>query len=451
MNWELLYTRKRIDGSDDKGDQFRTPFERDYDRLIFSSAFRRLQNKTQVFPLPGSTFVHNRLTHTLEVSSVGRSLGNAIGNYISTKVGDDDAKSFYKNDLKNVVASGCLAHDIGNPSFGHSGEDAISKYFIDNSESLSEKFNPLEWKDLSNFEGNANALRIVTNKFKGKSIYNLNLTLTTLATFIKYPCCSSDANKEGIVHFKKYGYFQSEKETFEKIVNQFKLPKLQGQQAKFKRHPFVYILEAADDIANKAIDIEDAHRIGIFSYEKTRDLYNSLISCLTKPEESKRVKDKARMIEDENDSIAYLRGKAINALSKEAVDCFKIREQAILNGDYDEGIIDEIKRNCPGLKDIDTELKSTVYVNQRVLEIELAGFTVLSYLLSLFIPAILRDEPTDFDKKLNNMIPEQFKCCPKKGTNYQKALCVIDYITGMTDSYATELYKRLKGIQIANY
>ena len=226
MKWQQLYSTKRS-GSEQKtaySDAIRTSFLRDYDRLIFSSAFRRLQNKTQVFPLTGTAFVHNRLTHSLEVASVGRSLGKMIGEKISTSLKhNEEACEFYRYELANVIAAGCLAHDIGNPAFGHSGEKAISSYFIDHAEDkidgqdLKSFFSDKEWPDLTGFEGNANAVRVLTHSFRGRFTGGFGLTYTTIASILKYPCESIGVNKK-FRHRKKYGFFQSEKDTILKIT-----------------------------------------------------------------------------------------------------------------------------------------------------------------------------------------------------------------------------------------
>jgi dGTPase len=212
-HWEDIFSIDRV-GKEKLKNGVRSSFQRDFDRLIFSSAFRRLQNKTQVFPLPGSTFVHNRLTHSLEVASVGRSLGKIVGEFLSESVGSEGAREFYRYELSNVVAAACLAHDIGNPAFGHSGEKALSAYFSGNAariiggQVLESFFSPPEWKDLINFEGNANAFRTLTHTFSGKLDGGFGLTYTTLAAILKYPCGSSSLGSSP--HRKKYGYFQTE-------------------------------------------------------------------------------------------------------------------------------------------------------------------------------------------------------------------------------------------------
>src|SRR6476619_6877673 len=271
MQFETLFTEKRV-GSDKITPGTRSGFQRDFDRLVFSSAFRRLQNKTQVFPLPGTAFVHNRLTHSLEVASVGRSLGKMIGERISMdfKNSNDDAYEFYRYELANVIAAACLAHDIGNPAFGHSGEKAISAYFIENAgekidgSDLRSFYNDQEWADISDFEGNANAIRVLTHSFKGRFNGGFGLTYTTIASILKYPCESIAVNKQ-FRHRKKYGFFQSEKDTMLDLFTEMKMPVESGYPLIAKRHPFVYLVEAADDICYNIIDMEDAQRLHILS------------------------------------------------------------------------------------------------------------------------------------------------------------------------------------------
>ncbi|HUQ96274.1 MAG TPA: dNTP triphosphohydrolase, partial [Chitinophagaceae bacterium] len=224
MQFETLFTEKRV-GSDKIPTGQRSGFQRDFDRIIFSSAFRRLQNKTQVFPLPGTAFVHNRLTHSLEVASVGRSLGKIVGEQISGsfKNKNEEAYEFYRYELSNVIAAACLAHDIGNPAFGHSGEKAISAYFKEhatdaiNNQPLQSLFDTREWNDLCTFEGNANAVRVLTHAFRGRFKGGFGLTYTTIASILKYPCESVAVNK-AFKHRKKWGFFRTEQETVSLIA-----------------------------------------------------------------------------------------------------------------------------------------------------------------------------------------------------------------------------------------
>ncbi|MEN9332569.1 MAG: dNTP triphosphohydrolase [Bacteroidota bacterium] len=271
MNLNQLYSTQRP-GKPSLNADIRTEYQRDFDRLIFSGPFRRLQNKTQVFPLPGSTLVHNRLTHSLEVASIGRSLGKITGRMLVQQFNSElteEAKEFYSYHLSEVIAAACLAHDIGNPAFGHSGEKAISHFFLNGGVDKN-LFSEAEWKDLTNFEGNANALRLLTHQFNGRLPGGYRLTYTTLATILKYPCESLGSDKKK-VHLKKYGFFQTEKELFLKIVKEFGLVQESENPLQYCRHPFVYLLEAADDIAYRIIDFEDAARLGIISIDLMRE------------------------------------------------------------------------------------------------------------------------------------------------------------------------------------
>jgi len=313
MDFASIYSYKRI-GSDKVPSGSRSGFQRDYDRLIFSSAFRRLQNKTQVFPLPGTAFVHNRLTHSLEVASVGRSLGKMVGEQIaaSYKNSNEDAYEFYKYELANVIAAACLAHDIGNPAFGHSGEKAISSYFIENAgqnidqKELQSFFSDKEWKDLSNFEGNANALRILTRSFRGRFKGGFGLTYTTIASILKYPC-ESIAIDKSVKHRKKFGCFQSEKDIIKTVAGELQMNKESDEPVLFKRHPFVYLVEAADDICYLIIDLEDAYRMKVISYQQFVDMVAPLLG-------SKYDAVRLRRMNDEGQQIGLLRAMAINKL-----------------------------------------------------------------------------------------------------------------------------------------
>ena len=252
LDLNKLYSPKRTGKTQLYEGGARTEYQRDFDRLIFSSAFRRLQNKTQVFPLPGSTFVHNRLTHSLEVSSIGRSLGKIVGTalndkYKGTKTLSEDSIEFYKYELHQVIAAACLAHDIGNPAFGHSGEKAISNFFISSGIDKS-LFTNEEWNDISNFEGNANSIRILAGQFNGRQPGGVKMTYTTLATILKYPCESTGINKS-FKHLKKYGFFQAEKGIFIEIMDGLNLNREHVSPLCYSRYSFVYLLEAADYIA----------------------------------------------------------------------------------------------------------------------------------------------------------------------------------------------------------
>ena len=447
MDLNSIFTSQRT-GNNPNTKVSRTDFQRDFDRIIFSSAFRRLQNKTQVFPLPGSVFVHNRLTHSLEVSSVGRSLGSVIGEFIYGQFKNDlneESKNFYLHNLSNVIAAGCLCHDVGNPAFGHSGEDAIASYFDRNDTSLKPKFNEKEWADLLNFEGNANAIRVLAQQQQGKDAGGIQLTLATLASIAKYPC-EAIAKKKGVIHRKKFGFFQNEKDIFLEIAKRTSMLQENEEPYIFKRHPFVWLVEAADDICYNIIDMEDAHRLGIVSTADCKNLFFELVKSET--DDIKRVEQKLDSISNENEQISYLRAKVINALINKSIELYKNNFDKILQGNLEKGLLDIYKSENKTLQDIESFSIEKIYNHKAVVEIENAGYNVMYELLDHFIPSILKstDERKSYDKKALKLLPKQFFY--EDGTDYQKVLGVIDFVSGMTDNFATDLYRKIKGIDI---
>ena len=427
----------------------RTDFQRDFDRIIFSSAFRRLQNKTQVFPLPGSVFVHNRLTHSLEVSSVGRSLGSLAGEFIVQNFENElteDSKNFYLYNLNNVIAAACLCHDIGNPAFGHSGEDAIASFFEKNESELKPKFTEKEWADLVNFEGNANAIRILTHKQTGKDEGGTQLTYTTLASIAKYPC-EAIAKKKGHVNRKKFGFFQSEKQTFLNIANATKMMVESEEPTIFKRHPFVWLVEAADDICYNIIDMEDAHRLGIISTSDCENLFMDLIKSVNE-KDAKRSAEKLLLFSNKNERISYLRAKVINALINKSTELYQQHFSEILNGTLNKALLDIFKSESESFQEVERFSIEKIYGHRSVVEIENAGYNVMYELLNHFIPPIIKEksERKGFEKKALQLIPSQF--IYEDGTVYEKVLGVLDFVSGMTDNFATDLYRKIKGIDI---
>ena len=427
----------------------RTDFQRDFDRIIFSSAFRRLQNKTQVFPLPGSVFVHNRLTHSLEVSSVGRSLGSLAGEFIVQNFENElteDSKNFYLYNLNNVIAAACLCHDIGNPAFGHSGEDAIASFFEKNESELKPKFTEKEWADLVNFEGNANAIRILTHKQTGKDEGGTQLTYTTLASIAKYPC-EAIAKKKGHVNRKKFGFFQSEKQTFLNIANATKMMVESEEPTIFKRHPFVWLVEVADDICYNIIDMEDAHRLGIISTADCENLFMDLIQSVNE-KDAKRSAEKLLLFSNKNERISYLRAKVINALINKSTELYQQHFSEILNGTLNKALLDIFKSESESFQEVERFSIEKIYGHRSVVEIENAGYNVMYELLNHFIPPIIKEksERKGFEKKALQLIPSQF--IYEDGTVYEKVLGVLDFVSGMTDNFATDLYRKIKGIDI---
>lgn len=427
----------------------RTDFQRDFDRIIFSSAFRRLQNKTQVFPLPGSVFVHNRLTHSLEVSSVGRSLGSLAGEFIVQNFESElteDSKNFYLYNLNNVIAAACLCHDIGNPAFGHSGEDAIASFFEKNESELKPKFTEKEWADLVNFEGNANAIRILTHKQTGKDEGGTQLTYTTLASIAKYPC-EAIAKKKGHVNRKKFGFFQSEKQTFLNIANATKMMVESEEPTVFKRHPFVWLVEAADDICYNIIDMEDAHRLGIISTSDCENLFMDLIKSVNE-KDAKRSAEKLLLFSNKNERISYLRAKVINALINKSTELYQQHFSEIIDGTLNKALLDIFKSESQSFQEVERFSIEKIYGHRSVVEIENAGYNVMYELLNHFIPPIIKEksERKGFEKKALQLIPSQF--IYEDGTVYEKVLGVLDFVSGMTDNFATDLYRKIKGIDI---
>ena len=445
-----IYTNQRSNTNDTS--DARSEYQRDYDRIIFSSAFRRLQNKTQVFPLPGSVFVHNRLTHSLEVSSVGRSMGNLVGTFISENYQlTKESQEFYKYSIHDVISAACLCHDIGNPAFGHSGEDAIASYFVRHETDLKQYFTEAEWADLINFEGNANAIRILTQQQNGKSEGGLRLTYSTLAAIAKYPC-ESVAKDKSQLHRKKFGFFQAQKEAFKTIAEKTNMILEQDSPIIYKRHPFVWLVEAADDICYSIIDVEDSQRLGIIDHDKCRKLFLNLVESLD-PSQIDKTKNTLKSISDKNDRIAYLRAKSINLLTQKSVEVYQNNFDQIVKGEFKTALLDVIKNETEQvtkrvLDEIQRFSIENIYNHRSVLEIENAGYNVMSELLSQFIPPILKEEKErkTFEKKALRLVPAQFLY--EKGTKYQKVMGILDYVSGMTDNYATELYRRIKGIEI---
>lgn len=444
MNWDKLLSAKRL-GLENREfkntNEIRSQFQRDYDRIIFSSPFRRLQNKTQVFPLPGSVFVHNRLTHSLEVASVGRSLANLVAQELRKR--DDIENKEILNELGSIVSSACLAHDMGNPPFGHAGEEAISKYFaVGNGKKIQNVVTEEEWTDLTHFEGNANALRMLTHQFKGRRSGGFALTYSTLASLIKYPY-GSDAMLQGK---KKFGYFQAEKETFLKIADELGLKKMSDEPLSYARHPLVFLVEAADDICYEIMDIEDAHKLKILDTQTTFDLLLGFFDDKTDKKFFKNKDEIFKEVTDINEQVAYLRASVIGKLTKETADVFIKNHDLILGGKYDQSLIKGLQGKSKEAFEICKKLAvKDIYKHRSVVKIELTGFNVLGTLLDEFITAIFSPD-SDYSQKILSILPSQFSV--EGHSFYKKAMSIVDFISGMTDLYAVDLYKDIKGMNL---
>lgn len=436
MNWAQLLSAKRLGQSKTTSDN-RTQFQRDYDRLIFSSPFRRLQNKTQVFPLPGSIFVHNRLTHSLEVASVGRSLGSLISERLISK----GEESEFISEIGSIVSAACLAHDLGNPPFGHSGEDAIKQYFLSKKGiHIKEKVTPEEWADLTRFDGNANALRMLSHQFHGRREGGFSLTYSMLASIVKYPYQAFGAPKD------KFGFFQSEKEIYKLIAEELGIKKLSENPEKFARHPLVYLVEAADDICYQLMDLEDAHKLKIITFEETCKLFNNFYDQEKDAQSLKKINTTLKVVTDPNEQIAYLRAGVISKLVFECVDVFMNNYDSIMAGTFNRSLINNISETSnKAMQRVQKISFKRIYADRPVLEIELAGYKIISTLLDEFTQAVL-NEDDKFGTKLLKLFPDQFKT--EKNDTYSKVQSVIDFVSGMTDVYALDLYRKITGINI---
>jgi len=459
MNWQQLYSPLRTGSSGGSratsgvaGVDRRTSFLRDYDRIIFSSAFRRLQNKTQVFPLPGPVFVHNRLTHSLEVASVGRSLGKAVGDALADRhVGlGEEFREFYKYELPSVIAAGCLAHDIGNPPFGHSGEDAIRNFFRgldgEGGRRFIEELTPNQQRDFLFFEGNANAFRTLTHHFNEKTQGGFRLTYATLASIVKYPSDSLNGFNKQQLATKKSGFFDSELGTYQAIAAELGIPRLDAEKHIYARHPFVYLVEAADDICYRIIDFEDAHRLNIISIDTIKELFLSFFDKEEGYDARDRVEKILHDINDDNQKVQFLRAKLINLLIYRVRDIFMANEELLLEGRLEKSLIDYLPaREVELVKRIDAYSVRHIYNHRSVVEIEIAGYNVIGGMLKEFFGAVLSPRNAKSEKLLQ-LISRQFVITGEPGKLYCDIQSVVDFIAGMTDLYAVDLYRKITGM-----
>ena len=444
MNWQQLISNLRL-GQEHRHQERhddRTEFKRDYDRLIFSAPFRRLQNKTQVFPLPGSVFVHNRLTHSLEVASVGMSLGNDVARAVMAR--SPELADTLVTELGQIVATACLAHDMGNPPFGHSGEKAIQTFFTEGKgrhlkDSVSEAF----WNDITHFEGNANAFRLLTHQFEGRRPGGFVLTYSTLASIVKYPYSSSHIKVGGK---SKFGFFESEAPTFSVIAEALGLVRLsgEGEPLCYARHPLVYLVEAADDICYEIMDIEDAHKLKILSYDETSRLLLGFFDESTQQRIVERIGQEN--LTDVNEQVQYLRACVIGKLENECVAAFLANEDAILRGAFEGSLIDHIS---PLQREAYAECarvsRRRIYNSRPVLDVELSGYRIMATLMELMIEAIEHPDRY-YSQQLIGRVSSQYDIC---SDDFEaRIMAVIDYISGMTDVYALDVYQKICGISL---
>ena len=441
MNWNQLISNCRL-GQEHRHPErhdVRTEFKRDYDRLIFSAPFRRMQNKTQVFPLPGSIFVHNRLTHSLEVASVGMSLGSDVYQQLHERYGSE--LSPLVAEIGQIVATACLAHDMGNPPFGHSGEKAIQTFFTEGKGAyLQQKVSGLFWSDITRFDGNANAFRLLTHSFNGRRKGGFAMTYSTLASIVKYPFPSFRATKN------KFGFFTSERENYEAIADQLGIPMLSVGNGydRWARYPLVYLVEAADDICYEIMDLEDAFKLKILSYEETSQLMLNFFDEEGRTRILQRINNEE--LTDPNEKIQYLRACVIGLLENECVKTFMDNEQLILEGRFEGSLIDNIAplqrdayQRCTKIS------KQRIYRSRPVLDVELSGYRIMATLMELMVEAIEHPERY-YSQQLIGRVSSQYDInSPDLET---RLMAVIDYISGMTDVYALDVYQKICGISL---
>ena len=442
MNWQQLISNKRL------GQEVRHPerhddrseFKRDYDRLSFSAPFRRMQNKTQVFPLPGSVFVHNRLTHSLEVASVGMSLGNDVARELKLRHPELTGTLF--EEIGTIVSTACLAHDMGNPPFGHSGEKAIQAFFREGKGmELQHKVRPEFWDNLIHFEGNANAFRLLAHRFHGRREGGFVMTYSTLASIVKYPYSSMAAGKKG-----KFGFFCFEEHYYRRIADELGLRRLStdGEPLRYARHPLVYLVEAADDICYEIMDIEDAHKLRILSFDETMQLLLGFFDNCQREKILKRIDEEG--ITDNNEKVVYLRACAIGRLECECARAFVEHESEILEGTLQGCLIDHITPSVRDAYHYCSKLSvQRIYNSKPVLDVELSGYKIMETLMDALIEAAVSPEKFH-SEQLRKRFSNQYDInSPDFET---RVMAVIDFISGMTDVFALDIYQKIQGISL---
>lgn len=441
MNWEQLLSLRRQGDTGKRlrieQDDTRLGFEVDYDRIIFSSAFRSLQDKTQVIPLSKTDFVHTRLTHSLEVSVVGRSIGRLVGKKIIEKYPYlKETYGFQANDFGAIVAAASLSHDIGNPPFGHSGEKAIGEYFsIGKGQQYKDQLSPKEWQDLIDFEGNANGFSVMTSSREGIE-GGLRLSYATLGAFMKYPKESLPKKPTKNIADKKYGFFQNDAAFFKEVAEELGLiSNKSGEDIGYERHPLAYLVEAADDICYTIIDFEDGINLGLvsedFALEYLIKLVKDTIDTI-----------KYNTLTTKEDRISYLRALAIGNLINDAVRVFIENEEVILEGKFPFALLDKSKYKAQMDDIIKLSIKS-IYQSREVVEKEISGYQIINNLLDKFITAYNNNhegKATNYDKLLLKILPEKHRVDKEK--LYDRLLHICHFISLLTDGNAV-LYNKI--------
>ena len=462
LNWNSLLNEQRRRPTEKYKGDFRNEFERDYDRSIYTPYFRKLQDKAQVFPLEHDDFVRTRLTHSIEVSSLGRAFGVDVVQNLEEKklVGKDEID---KRKISALLSTVCLLHDIGNPPFGHFGEESIRMWFVEwfkLQEELKHKdpdnyliadLTPEQKNDFIYYEGNAQTLRIVTFLQCLDDDKGLNLTYGTLAGLIKYPTDSSNID-ENIKAKSKYGYFQAEKKVFEEIQDKCQL--------NCTRHPLVILMEAADDIAWSIIDIEDALRKGTIQFEEFIEYMGDKYEIINKNkrwdnflENSKKYKNDWGFIRSYNIALQKLRIKLIGDMFRDCVSAFVDNYKLIMNGEFNESLISKSKS-----ADVNNVLcgfaRKHIYKDRAILAMEVVGCEVIQVLLNFIVVSILKNKENKiktYEGKIYNLMGPVLRKLHENytpQTTYDKLLLATDFISGLTDTYALNLYQKWSGIKL---
>lgn len=446
MNWENLLSLKRFGDKTSRRridqNEARLGFEVDFDRIIFSDTFRSLQDKTQVVPLSKTDFVHTRLTHSLEVSVVARSLGRIVGNHILEKYPNLTTMGYRSNDFGAIVAAAALSHDIGNPPFGHSGEKSIGEFFLSGKgQQFKAHLNAKQWQDLIDFEGNANGFKILSetvNNIKG----GLRLSYATLGAFIKYPKESLPKKPSSHIADKKYGIFQSELDFFRELAIELGLKKTGNHNnISYSRHPLAYIVEAADDICYTIIDFEDGINLGLIPEDYALEYLINLVKDTINTK-------KYNTLQNTQDRISYLRALAIGNLIQETARVFIENESLILKGEYNHSLLEKCKYEAQ-INDIIKLSVEKIYQSKEVIEKEIAGYQVIADLLDVFLTAVNNkheDRLSNYDKLVIMMLPDRYKQTPDD--LYRRILSICNLVANFSDSYAILLHKKIKGIDL---
>ncbi|TWO31387.1 dNTP triphosphohydrolase [Seonamhaeicola sediminis] len=438
MNWEQLLSLKRSGDTNKRlrkeQDETRVGFEVDYDRIIFSTEFRSLQDKTQVIPLSQTDFVHTRLTHSLEVSVVGRSLGRKVGKKLLEKYPHlKEVHGYQVNDFGAIVAAAALAHDIGNPPFGHSGEKAIGEFFKTGGGSkYKNQLTDKEYQDLCDFEGNANGFKIITQK-------NLRLSYATLGAFMKYPKESLPKKPSSHIADKKYGFFQSEKDLFNNVAKDLGLLQRSKSNISYSRHPLTFLVEAADDICYTIIDFEDGINLGLIEEEFALEYLSKIIRNTIIPKNYYNLSSK-------QERIGYLRALAIGTLIDESVDIFMTNEEAILNGTFDCALLDKSKYEAQ-IKDIIKISIDKIYQSEEVIDKEIAGYQIINKLLGVYTNAVnnsFEGKASNYDVLILERLPKTIDF--NNESLYNRLLAVCHYVSLLSDSKAILNFKTIEGV-----